>query len=53
MCNLMKIPELFATFIYRRQLVDFMRKTSAEKHALEGAKQWVNDRLLQAKIFDR
>jgi hypothetical protein len=31
----------------------FMRKTRAEKHALEEAKRWVNDRLLQAKMFDR
>ena len=31
----------------------FMRKTSAEKHALEEAKQWVDDRLLKVKIFER
>ena len=30
-----------------------MRKTSAEKHALEEAKQWVDDRLLKAQIFNR
>jgi hypothetical protein len=30
-----------------------MRKTSAEKHALEEAKQWVDDRLLKVKILDR
>lgn len=31
----------------------FMRKTSAEKHALKEAKQWVDDRLLKVKIFDQ
>ena len=31
----------------------FIGKTSAEKHALEDAKQWVNARLLKATIFDR
>ena len=31
----------------------FMGKTSAEKHALEEAKQWVDDRLLKVKIFER
>ena len=29
----------------------FMGQTSAEKHALEEAKQWVDARLLKAKIF--
>jgi hypothetical protein len=31
----------------------FMGKTSVEKHALEGAKQWVDVRLFKAKILDR
>jgi len=30
----------------------FMGKRSAEKHALEEAKQWVDGRLLKAKIVD-
>jgi hypothetical protein len=30
----------------------FMGQTSAEKHALKEAKQWVDDRILKAKIFD-
>ena len=29
----------------------FMGKTSAEKHALKEAKQWVDARLLKVKIF--
>jgi hypothetical protein len=29
-----------------------MGKTSVEKHALKEAKQWVDDRILKAKIFD-
>jgi hypothetical protein len=31
----------------------FMRKKSVEKHAIEEAKQWVDDRLGNAKISDR
>ena len=31
----------------------FMGKRSAEKHALQEAKQWVDARLLKAKIFGR
>ena len=31
----------------------FMGKTSAEKQALEEAKQWVDDRLREAKILGR
>jgi hypothetical protein len=31
----------------------FMGKTSAEKHALKEAKQWVDDRLGKARISDR
>jgi hypothetical protein len=30
----------------------FMGQTSAEKQALKEAKQWVDDRILKAKIFD-
>jgi hypothetical protein len=30
-----------------------MRKKSVEKHAIEEAKQWVDDRLGNAKISDR
>ena len=30
----------------------FMRKRSAEKHALEEAKQWVDGRLLKANIVN-
>jgi hypothetical protein len=46
-------PQTFRDVYLPSPIGRFMRKTSAEKHALEGAKQWVNDRLLQAKIFDR
>jgi len=46
-------PRTFRDVYLPSPIGRFMRKTSAEKHALEGAKQWVNDRLLQAKIFDR
>jgi hypothetical protein len=31
----------------------FMKQTTAEKHALKEAKQWVDDRLLKVKSFDR
>ena len=46
-------PRTFRDVYLPSPIGRFMRKTSAEKHALEEAKQWVNDRLLQAKIFDR
>jgi hypothetical protein len=46
-------PRTFRDVYLPSPIGRFMRKTSAEKDALEGAKQWVNDRLLQAKIFDR
>jgi hypothetical protein len=46
-------PRTFRDVYLPSPIGRFMRKTSAEKHALEEAKQWVNDRLLQTKIFDR
>ena len=46
-------PRTFRDVYLPSRIGRFMRKTSAEKDALEGAKQWVNHRLLQAKIFDR
>jgi hypothetical protein len=35
MCNLMKIPELFATFIYRQQLVDLWDKQALRNTLLK------------------
>jgi hypothetical protein len=46
----MKIPELFATFGYRHQLVDLWGKQAQKSTRL---RKWVDDQLRKAKIFGR
>ena len=48
----MKIPRTFRDVYLPSPIGQFMGKPSAEKYALKEARQWVDDRILKAKIFD-